>query len=230
MTIESYDRMVTRKEGVRLPKDTFHNLPEAKREKIIDVALREFETHAYQEASVNTIVKESGISKGSFYQYFEDKKDLYKMLMDRIVDEKMGYITEAMRNPMDHDFFEMIRDTYRMALLFVRDNPRYVRIGNRLLSDRSSPLYHEVVDENRDRALAVYKALIDNGVRRGELRSDIDAPLIAAMFYEMNIALTTYHLHYVKPDIDEKILDTVEELIRFIRRGIGKPIEGGNES
>ena len=60
-----------------MPKETFFNLPEVKRGAILDAALEEFAAYPYDQASVNRIVARAGIPKGSFYQYFENKKDLY---------------------------------------------------------------------------------------------------------------------------------------------------------
>ncbi len=60
-----------------MPKQTFLNLPEEKRARIVDVALTEFAEKGYTGASITGIVAAAGIAKGSFYQYFEDKDDLY---------------------------------------------------------------------------------------------------------------------------------------------------------
>ncbi|MBK7920673.1 MAG: TetR/AcrR family transcriptional regulator [Chloroflexi bacterium] len=57
-----------------MPKDTFFNLPEDKRALICKVAVAEFAKHRFDKASINRIVAQSGIAKGSFYQYFEDKR------------------------------------------------------------------------------------------------------------------------------------------------------------
>ena len=59
-----------------MPKETFLNLPEEKRNRILDAAIQEFAANPYDVASISNIVRKVGIAKGSFYQYFEDKKDL----------------------------------------------------------------------------------------------------------------------------------------------------------
>lgn len=205
-----------------MPKETFLNLPEEKRAKIIDVAIAEFESHSYQEASVNRIVRMAGISKGSFYQYFEDKRDLYRLLIDLMVKEKMGYITESMRNPKDLGFFDLLRDMYQSAFEFARDNPRYVNIGNLMLSDTSSPLYQELVKDNIGRARDVYSQLIRIGIERGELDPQINVDLIAHLFADLNVSATEYYLNNVSKDLDENLWQTLDELLLFLRKGISK--------
>ena len=65
-----------------MPSKTFYNLSEEKKKKIILAAKEEFSKKLYQEASLNQIIKESNISRGSFYMYFNDKEELYFYLLD----------------------------------------------------------------------------------------------------------------------------------------------------
>lgn len=65
-----------------MPKQTFFNLPEQKRQKLIESAETEFTRVPLFEASIANIVKSAGISRGSFYQYFQDKDDLYFFLLE----------------------------------------------------------------------------------------------------------------------------------------------------
>lgn len=66
-----------------MPKQTFFNLPNEKRETLIRAAKTEFSRVPLYEASIANIVKEADIPRGSFYQYFEDKNDLYFYLLDK---------------------------------------------------------------------------------------------------------------------------------------------------
>lgn len=67
-------------------KQTFYNLPETKRERIYQAIKTEFDRVPLDKISINSIIKEANISRGSFYQYFDDKGDLYDIIADRIMD------------------------------------------------------------------------------------------------------------------------------------------------
>lgn len=56
---------------------TFLNLPEEKRVRILDSAVDVFVRLPYERTSINRIIENAGIPKGSFYQYFDSKDDLY---------------------------------------------------------------------------------------------------------------------------------------------------------
>lgn len=70
-----------------MPKQTFLELDNEKRERIIETALKEFAAYGYAGSSTNRIVKESGISKGSLFKYFENKEDMYFYLIDTVASE-----------------------------------------------------------------------------------------------------------------------------------------------
>lgn len=67
-------------------KQTFYNLPETKRERIYQAIKTEFDRVPLDKISINSIIKEANISRGSFYQYFDDKGDLYDIFAGRIMD------------------------------------------------------------------------------------------------------------------------------------------------
>lgn len=65
-----------------MPKITFFNLPELKRNKLIKAAETEFAKVPLAQASISNIVKSAGIPRGSFYQYFENKEDAFYFLLE----------------------------------------------------------------------------------------------------------------------------------------------------
>ena len=62
-----------------MPKETFYNLPEDKKKRILDAAAEEIVRVPASEMSINKIIQKADISRGSFYQYFDDKHDLIQV-------------------------------------------------------------------------------------------------------------------------------------------------------
>lgn len=60
-----------------MPKPTWHNLDEARREQVLRAAMAEFGRHGYSAGSLNVIAREAGVAKGSLFQYFDDKLDFF---------------------------------------------------------------------------------------------------------------------------------------------------------
>ena len=89
-----------------MPSDTFLRLNEDKKKKLLDASFKEFSLNNFNDASINRIIKEAGISRGSFYMYFEDKKDLYFYLL-----EQYG---EILADNMKKDLIENKGDLFKM--------------------------------------------------------------------------------------------------------------------
>ena len=77
--------------------ETFLRLPAEKRERILDAAWEEFTTVPFAGASINQIVRRAGIPRGSFYQYFADKSDLFSCLMEGVRDQIREMIGQYLR-------------------------------------------------------------------------------------------------------------------------------------
>lgn len=60
-----------------MPKITYYNLSDEKKERIIKATYEIFINTNYEDVHIREIAKKCDISIGSFYQYFYDKEDLY---------------------------------------------------------------------------------------------------------------------------------------------------------
>ena len=79
-----------------MPSNTFLNLPEDKQTRLMDAASREFSAKPYNEASINKIIQEAGIPRGSFYMYFQDKEELFRYLVRGYVEQLLMVLEEAL--------------------------------------------------------------------------------------------------------------------------------------
>ena len=91
-----------------MPKETFYRLPDEKRERIRAAAEREFLENSFEAASINRIIKEAAIPRGSFYQYFEDKKDIFLYIVSTHKNEAFGFV-ESFIKDSDGDVFSFMR-------------------------------------------------------------------------------------------------------------------------
>lgn len=96
-----------------MPKQTFFNLPEEKRNHIIEVSIDEFAKAPYQNISINHLIKSMNIPTGSFYQYFEDKKDLYFYVLSFYID---GILEESIQ---ENKKFDLLNSDYSVQAMDV---------------------------------------------------------------------------------------------------------------
>ena len=94
-----------------MPSSTFLNLPAEKQEKLLEAATREFSHKPFNEASINQIIKEAGIPRGSFYMYFQDKEDLFLYLIKGYMDQLL-MLLEEFQLQNGGDIFRALLDLY----------------------------------------------------------------------------------------------------------------------
>lgn len=79
-----------------MPTTTFFRLDKEKQEKIIQAAKNEFISVPIHEASIAKIIKEADIPRGSFYQYFSGKEDLFYYLFDTVRKKPEDYLFQCL--------------------------------------------------------------------------------------------------------------------------------------
>ena len=77
-------------------KSTFLNLPESKKQRVIDAIIDEFAREDTNRVSINNIIKQANISRGSFYQYFDDKLDLVEVVFHYYAKHCVAEISKVM--------------------------------------------------------------------------------------------------------------------------------------
>lgn len=214
-----------------MPKDTFYNLPEEKRQKIYEAAVEEFSRHPFKQASINRVVERADIAKGSFYQYFQDKKDLYKYLMDDIFQKKIAYLTPALKNPWELDCFTLIRELFRSGLSFAKENPKLAKVGQHLLNDSEKDTYHEVMEEKKSEGIQIYKRILEAGVEKGDVRQSVNLDIAAYLLYQLANSLTNDFMDIFSMEGEEFLLARVEDMISILKYGIydDKKLESEDE-
>ena len=103
-----------------MPKQTFQNLQEDKKKKILEAAKNEFSRVSVTEASINNIVTSANIARGSFYQYFESKEDLLLFMVNEASEEVKKMVDKKIKEK--GDIFETFIFFYDKVIKTCKDN------------------------------------------------------------------------------------------------------------
>jgi len=116
-----------------MPKQTFFNLPEDKRNTLIEAAEKEFSQVPLLKASVANIIKMAGIPRGSFYQYFENIEDLYMYLLDKETQKRKEYFNSLLKKHHG-DIIETVTEMYSSFLVETPDEEEQAFLQNVMLN------------------------------------------------------------------------------------------------
>lgn len=156
-----------------MPTETFFNLPEAKRERIVELAMDEFARHPYAQASLSRIVTRAGIAKGSIYQYFENKLDLYRWLvLEEAPRRKLAHL-EGTGSASRGDFFERLEAFIVDGIeLTARDVRLSALLGQ--FARSTDPEVAPLLEESRAMSRAYLLGMLRAGQADGSVREDVD--------------------------------------------------------
>jgi AcrR family transcriptional regulator len=114
--------------GKTMPMQTFFNLPEDKKNTILKAARQEFSRVLLEDASIANIIKIAGIPRGSFYQYFYDKEDLFLFMIHNMGHKVMQRMVENL-NQNEGDLIDASIQLFEYTLMFIRrdENDNFIK-------------------------------------------------------------------------------------------------------
>lgn len=211
-----------------MPKQTFFNLPAEKRETIMNAAVEEFAQYGLENASTNRIVKNSGIAKGSFYQYFEDKQDVFMHVLERIEQEEMAFFQT--KHPPDHnmDVFHYFRWMIKTGMEFGLDHPRLIQAAWRVLLGEGL-YYGKNFAGYRQKTTQALTVMLQQAIQRGEVDPSVDVELAVMIMETWSNAIVTYVLtegvkqkDMLKWMRSAKAQETIDKLLYVMEYGLRK--------
>ena len=163
-----------------MPKQTFLNLPEEKRKAFIEIALEEFANNDYNTASVSKIVGKAGIAKGSLYQYFEDKQDLFMYLLEVSNQEMMGVIQQSPPPDPNADFFETLRWQMSAAVRAAVKFPIHSKLARRAYSS-PLPFRDSILEKAKKVREEHFHGMVASAQASGHLDPKLDPSVVSFM-------------------------------------------------
>ena len=183
----------------------------ATREAILTAAERLFGERGFSKTSLEDIAAAAGVSRPLVYRYFGDKKDLFALVMQRVLREwNETLVVEADRTTPG------TAHTLRLVLTACLDFARSRTILRGLLL-RDSGLVRsqigDVLDEGRDLLPALIARVLSEGVARGDVRSDLDPADLAHVVSEVFVSYTLLVLQGANDQVGERRVNAVIETL-----------------
>ena len=158
-------------------KEVFERIPQKRRDKIIDMAVREFAKKGFDRANINQIAEAAGISVGSIYKYFDTKEDLFLTCVLSGVKTLESVLGEVIARP--GDLFSKMERIVRIIQLHSREQRNLIILYNEMTSESNAGLTWKLAAEMEALSARVYTDLIREAQEKGAVRKDISPELFA---------------------------------------------------
>lgn len=200
-----------------MPKETFLNLPEEKKEKIFREAIKEFGKKGYEKGNVGEIAKAAGVAKGSMYQYFEDKKELYMYCVKESYNISMKYTSSKIHNIEEVNIFDLFYQGFKDTWPFLREE----RELNIFLSKVTYENKHSIKDEaltyilNQSRSFM--KNVIEANKKKGYINKAISTESILVFIEGVSIKMKEHIRELAEENHKEFYEMEFEDYEKFIK-------------
>ena len=160
-----------------------HESTAIRRSQIVNAARKLIIKHGSEHLTVKRIAGEVGISEGTIYRHFKSKKDILFLLADHVRDNLVGDIAEARtRSPSSLEVLDGILRKHLSAIeerrgISFQIIAEIVSLGDKKLNRKIADTINEYVGRLR--------AILSDGVERGEIRGDIDPEAAAILLFGM---------------------------------------------
>lgn len=172
-----------------MPSSTFLNLDKKKQDIFLKISFQEFITHNYTSASVSEIARVMNIAKGSIYQYFKDKMDLYYYLIDLAFSEKNKFLEEESAKE-DKTFPAWLKTRQELLSTFEKKKSNYSKLLRSFYLQKNNPALRKKYLELKKTELQIMMQQMDK--YSAVLRKGIDKAQLAALLLELPEVIDNY--------------------------------------
>lgn len=205
-------------------KEAFDKISEKRQNEILEIAIEEFSSKGYNNANINIIAKNAGISIGLMYKYFATKEDLFLTCISRgmvILQETLETILKS-PNKLLKKAELVIRATCELS----REYKNYIKLYNEITAEKDGERAVAFAKEIESQTSRFYITAIAQALASGDVRQDLNPRLFAFFLDNLLLMLQfSFTCEYYKErlslytgvDIEELDDDEiVTQLLKFI--------------
>jgi len=206
-----------------MARPRFANLDLDTRHRILETAAEEFAARGFEGVSLNQLIDRLGMSKGSFYYYFDDKADLFNTVAGLawaivLPVEKLDLETFNAEN-----YWSSLEALMLEARARVRANPWLVGFTRLMYDPPEIAGVRESLAEKFDEARQWQAELIRRGQALGTVRDDLPVELLQALLVGADEAGDRWFVNNWDRLGDEIIEGLFEEVFAIFRRMLEPP-------
>ena len=187
-----------------------------KRELILAAAQEIFFEKGYHGATSEEIAKRAGVGKGTLYQYFDSKLDIFIETHQRYIERYSDNMSKLID---DHaSFQENLQRVVQFHIAHMRELDRFaMHMTSELPIEMAGSKGAVIVKNVQNSVRVVLERLIENGKQRGEIR-DVDTRLITG-YLMGNFFGLAYLIREIRTD-DERKQQLGEEVVQTVLYGL----------
>jgi len=195
-----------------------------RKNELIEAAFDEFTSKSYENASLNAIIKNAGISKGTFYYHFQDKQALYLFLNETVNNAKWEFMDNYMKKHRENfgekDIFERFKLFGQIRIEFTAAFPEYGKLGTIFAKEKGNEIYEHVMGVLGSNEEVSLEEMIKQGIKDGDFNNRFSEEFIMKIIKYISF---NYDEIFNAEDYNlESMLKEFNDCVDFVKYGLGK--------
>ena len=196
-----------------------------RKKELLKAALDEFTRKNYKNASLNTIIKNAGISKGTFYYHFQDKQALYLFLLESANKAKWKFLNNTIQYKgtdfKGKDIFEDFKIQAQIAMEFAVLFPKYHQISIMFANEKGNQIYEDAKSILSINTEAMMDNMVKNAIQKGDFNEKFSKDFIVRI---MTFLFMSFDEIFSKEEdfIMENMTKNLNNFVDFMKYGLGK--------
>jgi AcrR family transcriptional regulator len=161
-----------------MPTATFNKLPAEKQDRVLQASVKEFGMRNVREANLSNIVKDAGIARGSMYQYFVNKDDLYVYVYDTLRQKRAEHAKPAFDSYKKEPFLRFFEAFHLLNIEYLMQNPSHIALGQQLYSSTHG-VSRRLISHFQNQYKETFIIAIEYDKERGFINRDANTSALA---------------------------------------------------
>ena len=190
-----------------------------RKEELLEIAYRLFITKGYDNTSVDEIISEANIAKGTYYYYFTSKEEMLDQVINNIIEKEIITAKEYLNKPLT------VEQKLCGVINSLRPSDNETSIVNALNDENNLKMHKKYCGKLIESATVILKEVVQEGIKKGTFNCDNIDERIKVILIIGNELFDNNQFN--KKEIDvfidtvEKILGAKKGTMNFISKLIG---------
>ena len=196
-------------------------LREERRKMVVRCAKAVFSQKGYYQASIADIIQRADIARGTFYLYFQSKRDVFNSILDELIKALEGVIKRIDLDP-SAPLLEQVRSILRSVIMLALEDPDMTRIVLRRAGGLDSE-FDSKLQEFYKTVLGTIESSLQHGIERGLVRECNPKIIACCVLGSMKEVV-----NHILSDAEavSQVDQILDEVLNYGLQGILTPLDG----